>query len=177
MAVTETVALPAQPVVGATTEVPLAGDGYYAPHSQTNVRINLDADVSSGNITAFIEMDPRWTSIVAWAALEVASMAATRQANFRILSSENISMSSMQLITQSTLGNAAEFNGCVWVPPPFILPGPIRNTTSSIRVGFLNTDSEDIIFDCVIYNFQKDVRNRVPLQWIHSSLPRGLTSA
>lgn len=177
MSVAETVILPNQPVSGLIEEVALNGDGYSSPHSATYGRVNLAADAGAGTLQVTVEMDPRWTSMVSFMEVEVASMANDKNVNMRILITPTLAMGHNATIVLPFSGSAT-FNLLTWWPAPQLIFSPHHtggagSSRSNIRVTTDNTDTEDINFHFVLYNFKKDVQKQMPAWISHRVLTRG----
>lgn len=175
MSVGSSVQLPNQPAAGRVEEFPLAGAGYTSPLSETRVRLELDADATGGFMTATIVMDPRWTSIIAYHGVEVGSLADSKALAFNIQVGEFFSLSSNVIVAKGvTGGTVPPLSVGTWTPPGQLLFGPgLPNWTNNIITTTDNTDTEDLVVNCLIYNFKKDASKVVPLAVLYRCLPRG----
>jgi len=173
VAVASTILLPGQPTAGEVAEVALHGDGYFSPHSEFHVNVQLEADATGGNAVIQIQLDPRWSSVLAWCEIEVASLADAKIVNWRLVAGPALAFGINQTVTALTGSVVGTHAPALWVPPPQLLVGPSRGVATSLTLTTDNTDTEDLNLSCVFLNYQKDVRNRVSTSVINMPFSRG----
>jgi len=174
--VTSSVQLPEQPASGFVEEVALAGNGYHAPHSETHVKLQLDADVSGALWQTTITFDPKWSSLIAYVHLEFGSLLDTKIVACRTQLGPDMFLGQNVLIPPS-FESLPENNQGLWVPPAqlYFAPG-MPGWQPNITVRTDNTDTENGTVFLLLYNFKKDAGKRVPLSVIYSCLPRASSS-
>lgn len=167
MAVSEEITLPSQPALGENVYTPLGGDGWSAPHSVWEVAMSLAGDGSGGNNTLQVNFDPRWQAIVSYVRIANSGASTTIEMMATLLPDPPRSTPQAQAFSNATPVNtlAGGFNVFTWCPPPLphfrILKTVVPNTTG---------DTHTLMF--YLYNFQKRVTEKVPLNIILASLPR-----
>jgi len=171
MAVNTLVVLPAQPAQGSTVYTPLGGDGRSAPHGCYFVLAEIDGDASSGNASVTIDLDVRYTSLVAYANLRIQADAAA--GDFRIAMqadpavaippTPSITGTIPHVATAVTPDNAS----FLWYPPGVFFQGGARINAVAPNVGALETyklELEVLVFDI-------DVRRITPMPWLMLNVP------
>lgn len=176
MSVTSLVELPNQPAAGLVQTVPLGGDGMTAPHSATQVDINLASDASGNYNRVTIELDPRYTSLISYIAVSVAGAAAAVANRLTIACGtfdqiHNVDNTGWAAVTGSTL--AAK----LWKPPAVLCGRSSIPTDGSLDYPYIdsyipNTNGETHYLRTRIYNFDKRARELTPLPILLASLPR-----
>ncbi len=177
MSVVSTVSLPSQPTVGFAEEIALAGNGYTAPHSQTNLQVILDADATGGQMTFTVNMDPRWSCLIAHASWQIGSLADGKNGNFRLQYGMSVFIGQRTDIALSFDSGTAANNMQTWTPPPQLLFNPgISDWIPNLVLKTDNTDTEDAqLFVCIL-NYKKDAGKRFPLGLLHMPLTRGTST-
>lgn len=175
MSISDQVQLPDQPTAGVTTERGLGGHGLVAPHSYHDCTLQLASDASGGVSTLWIHSDPRWTCLFAYATLQITGAAAGVPFRLDLLANE-------VGVHGPTLTGVTNFNAN-WVPrvswyPPPILGTSDQKTTSNafpyrMRATIPNNNGEVAFLSIRVYNFEKDVQQRVPLSQLFAPLTRG----
>lgn len=167
MAVTVTTTLPDQPGVGVNTYTPLGGDGWTAPHSVSEVSMSSVGDASSGNNQIELTFDPRFTSICTYVRLSNSSASAGIEMNLQLLPTLPRVQPQVQAFANAVPVNALfTTNDMTWSPPPLPHLGRLFARTT-------NTNGDTLSLMAYIYQFQVNVLQRVPLNIILASLPRG----
>ncbi len=169
MAVAETLNLPAQPTTGSSFQRPLGGNGWTAPASVYEIGMSLAGDVTGGNSDMIINFDPRYIGIVTYIELR------------RNVSAGALEMRLSLIARGAALGPQAEaafnavpeidmdsINYCSWNPPP--IP-----SFDSLGARTPNTDGTTGTLFMFLYNFNIRVLEKIPLNIILASLPRGET--
>jgi len=163
ISISETLVLPAQPAIGATTYIPLGGDGYSAPFAAYSVQgFEMDGDVSSGVVSQIITTDERFCSLVSYVAGSI-NQATPANADFRqtISSPRQVPlMNNAGVVTALDAAFTAECN-VMWNPPAVILPG-------ATDIGTIVNIWENVLDDtfrmhCLIYLFNIRVRELTPM--------------
>lgn len=176
MSVEEIIELPGQPATGLNDHIPLGGDGFISPQSLTIVSADLESDASGGKNQITVRFDPRYTSIVSYAAIAVESGAATIGGRLEIRTSafENVAiMNEMPVVAVSGI---AATNSLLWTPPALMVSaGPgLAADPPVLRATIDNTDTETLRLRARIYNFDKRAREIAPLHLLLSSLTRSV---
>jgi len=160
-----TVTLPNQPATGSTTIRPLGGDGYTSPQSYYLADITGVADASGGSITLNIVTDPQFQSVVSILHTSMLSGAGDRLVAIGMFTQESD-------IVLTVIGNmvvdADVGQSMLYSPPPLF---PCRR----VRAVVDNVDTETFELDMVVYNFKRDAFQKVPLNVLLDSLPRGFS--
>lgn len=164
MSVSSTFALPGQPDAGTNTYVPLAGDGYTAPHSLFAVNVTLAMDASGGVANIRITRDPRWEHLVpVIGALNTNTTQDEMQMDITTaLAAGGPIFLVGGLAQQRPDGTQAR----VWTPPPIINP-------LSFQVVAANVDTFQLSMSMVVYNFRVDASRKIPLPILLASVPTG----
>ncbi len=174
MSVSAGVQLPDQPTIGVSTDRALGGPGAIAPHSYQDCTLSSVSDASGGANTAHITTDPRWCSLFSFVNVHVASPAAAIPFTIDLLASDAL------VRGPSTQGDMA-FNTVLgahvcWYPCPFIGSSNVKTSSAAdpfrVRVIIPNVDTETLNVHVRVYNFQKDITQRVPLSTLFAVLPR-----
>lgn len=162
MAVTEIIALGDQPVTGEIRYVPLAGDGYTAPHSMYIANIDLAQDASGGVIAIRVTRDPRWEHLVGVMAFTNTNTTAAKS-QFDIT---NDASGPFFIVAGTPVTLPGGTQSGVWVPPPIINP-------QSFNIRAANVDTFTLTYAALIYNFRIDASKRIPLSVLLASVPTG----
>jgi len=119
--------------------------------------------------------DSRWVSLLAWVGLTINGLAADQLAQFALRVSATLGCGCTLNVQD---GGVTGFSSqVVWSPPPQLASiTEVNATQPNCRVVLNNTDGDSYQVDAVLYNFKKDVRQRIPLNSILSNLPRGTTA-
>ncbi len=175
LSVSSTIVLPAQPAAGVVSQIGLAGDGYAAPHSETHVRMTVAGDASGGTATLQFTWDARWCSVLSWCSVTIGGLTAAQEVILSYRISANIGAGTVMTVRDPVVSGFSV--GATWVPPAQLASVPsIGATQPNLRVVTTNTDVDSYQVDAVLLNFKKDVRQRIPLQTILASLPRGVSA-
>ncbi len=170
MAVATTVSLPALPSQGAADYIPLGGDGKSAPHGCYFVRAEVAGDASSGNASITINLDVRYTNLVAYVNLLIAVDAAA--GDFLMLLGTGTGQAAASPQVVGTIPQVATTvntnNGTfLWYPPPVFYQqeGQIFSSCPNVGVGeTYKLAAEVLVFD-------PDVRRLAPLPWLMLNVP------
>ncbi len=166
--------LPAQPVTGTVTYIPLGGDGYVAPMAQYNILgFALSGDASAGNALLQVKMDPRYTSLVPF-------MQASRQGtDLDAFVRMEVTAPGLTAVPV-TFGETVVSSGAdispneiraTWQLPPQLLPGQ-RDTPACVMVMDNIGVGETFRLSLMVYLFQLNVRQispMGPLLWARGS--------
>lgn len=169
MAVSATLNLPAQPALGGVEFMPLGGDGLVAPIGCYLADLQLAGDAGGGNATLTMNLDPRYTNLIAFINLTVSSAAAAPDFNLRIEAVDGgvgpnvLIVGTFPHITATSGPNAA----FLWFPPPiyYIQNGNIRFVTVNVDV----TEKYQLVAQ--IYCFHPEVTRRTPLPVLQMNVP------
>lgn len=171
MAITVVLNIPGQPAAGALELVPLGGNGYTSPHSFYAFEVISAGDVSGGTNLVYVRPDERYTSLVPYVMTRVTGLAADVVVEVVIAATALDRVTQDQTIAFTTSNFAGHL---VWRPPPMIIQTPGRTgsvDTPWLRWETANVDGEGL--NCIgrIYNFAIDVREKISLPVILSSIP------
>ncbi len=166
MSVAVTVSLPASPVVGNLTYIPLGGDGYTSPRSAQLIEVALDSDASGGTSTVTIVTDPRWENMVVWMAGETDSATAAVPFRFAQLP-RGAPLGSIMAHRGTTDFSALEsLNSAVWTPPSVPNISFVTYLTDNVDA------TETTFVSMYILNFSINASHSVPLNILLSNVPR-----
>lgn len=174
MAVLKEYFFPDATVAGDTVElVPLAGNGYTAPHSYYAFDLQAEGASGGGSLTIQFRFDERYTSILPYITVRTSSIAANVNASFIVASTAVDRVVKPVVLVFTDAINSADVT---YEPPPIVIPGRPREgstmTTPWARVRTANVDTEDYALFGRIYNFKIDALKIVPLPVLLSTLPR-----
>jgi len=167
--------LPNQPAVGSTVLQPLGGNGFTSPHSVYQIQSSLVSDASVGASNLYIRFDPRYVQVVANVLIAVNSGAAAITVNASIrgeLGGRLQIRHSMADLPVSGLGATAQVS---WTPEPMAVSASsalLATELPYIRATIDNVDTETLTIYALVYNFDKNARERVPLTDLFSFLTR-----
>ncbi len=164
--------MPAQPAQGETHFQPLGGNGRTAPLGCYYARLEVDGDASGGSAVVGIQLDPRYTNLVAAVnpAIEAAAGAEDFAVTLRPSSDPTSGMgvdvvSTMpQIAAASSFGNNAAF---LWYPTPILFEGDGHVRFATSNVGVLETYKLAIEVLC----FDIDIRRVMPYPLLMLNLP------
>lgn len=170
MAVTTTVAIPDQPATGVIEFLPLGGNGKVAPLGCYMVDVQLAGDASGGLATINVELDPRYTNLVAFYSAKVDSAATAPDFFMDIRANAAATgfagpsiVGTMPHTTIITLGNAS----FLWYPPPIYYP-----RGGHISLTMTNVDATEVYAVVAeVYCFDSDVRSLAPLYLLQLNVP------
>lgn len=167
MAVSVATTLPAQPAIGLNTYVPLGGDGWTAPHSVAEFSISSVGAAGGGNNTITLTFDPRFTSIVSYVRLVNAGASAAIEMLLRMRPPlPRVQPQVEAFANQAGVLSLFTQNLFTWAPPPLPHMGILEGVTT-------NVDGDTLSMMGYIYQFQVDVLQKVPLNFVLAALPRG----
>ncbi len=166
MAVAVAVTLPDQPGIGINVYNPLGGDGWTAPHSVAEISVSSAGDASGGNNSIALTFDPRFTSIVSYARLVNSSASAGIEMSLIMLPTGRAQPQVEAFANAVPVKSLTAQNVMTWTPPPIPHMGSLHALTT-------NTNGDTISLMGYIYQFQVNVLQKVPLNIILASLPRG----
>lgn len=171
MAVNVVVTLPAQPADGFTIFTPLGGDGRSAPHGCYFVIAEVDGDASGGAAGMTIDLDVRYTNLVAYANLRIAVDAAAGDFRIGLQADPAVAIPPTPSITgtipQVATAVTTDNGSFLWYPPPVFMVGGGRVSATVPNVGVLETyklELEVLVFDI-------DVRRITPLPYLMLNVP------
>lgn len=164
---------PDTPATGDVVElVPLAGNGYTAPHSYYAFDISADGVVGGGNLDIQVRFDERYTSIVPYLEVRTNSISANVTGEWILAST------AVDRVVQgpfSLVFDAAQASNQVFEPPPLIIQGAPRETLMTypwFRFRTVNVDTEDYQIFGRVYNFKIDALKVIGLPALLAVLPR-----
>lgn len=158
MSVALTTNLPAQPTQGITNFVPLGGDGKSAPLGCYFVRAEVDGDASGGGVNLTVNMDVRYTNLVAYVNPVINVDAAAGDFAIRIGDSDQVAraavVGTIPHVATTVVGDNAAF---LWFPPPLYFQGGGTASFFCPNVGVLETYKlflEIYVFDINVLRLQ-----------------------
>lgn len=168
MAVSITLNVPDQPAQGGLEFLPLGGDGKTAPLGCYLLDAQIDGDASAGNAGININLDPRYTNLVAFINFQADSTTAGPEFILQLRQTGTGSTVTGPRIVgtapQVALSGIASF---LWYPPPIYYPG-----AGFISLTCLNVDAtETYSINAEIYCFDIDVRKLAPLYLLQLNVP------
>lgn len=169
MSVAVVTSLPTQPASGVSEFLPLGGDGLVAPIGCYLVNTQIVGDAGGGTATVTLNLDPRYTNLVAWVNLVVSSAAAAPEFHCRIEAVADtpppnvVICGTLPFVAAFTSPNAA----FLWYPPPvyWIQNGSIRFTTDNVDA----TETYELVAQ--IYCFHPEVTRVTPLPVLQWNVP------
>ncbi len=176
MSVSSLVTLPAQPGSGTTTERPLGGDGWTAPHSVHAVDVELESDASLGTSTIRVHTDPRWSCVISYMLTRLQAPTADMPIAQTIVMGKFSGFAQVTNVIDVSAAPIGISGGVLWTPPPFIssTSDPVSAAVPMYGESLMNNiDTETHTLHMRVYNFHKDAERRVPLSVLLASLPRG----
>ena len=163
LSVSETTQLPAQPTTGVVEYIPLGGDGFTAPKfAYSIIGYDVDADASGGTLTAVLEMDPRYASLIGFVTGQLLQAV---DADVEFL----FSVSGLRVPTIVNQGDAVSSAlsgssiGITWRPEPIILPGGTAASQPRVQIRFPNVDTDVIRMHALVFCFDIRVREIWPM--------------
>lgn len=171
MAVTATIQLPNQPAVGGAEFLPLGGDGTTAPLGCYLVTIGVVGDAGGGNANLAINLDRRYTNLIAWANPQVAVATAAPIMQLGIRATGGVTGTGDPTIVGTMPHDHAVFanptSSFLWYPPPiyYVQRGSVHFTTANIAA------TETYTLVAQIYCFHPEVTRITPLSWLQQNVP------
>ncbi len=166
MSVTASLTLPAQPASGQVDIRPLGGNGYVSPQSFYLVNINLVSDASGGTNTITVNLDPQYQGVISLMQTRLLSAAADRIVRLT-LAPEIWAAVALSFSVQGTqVVDSDVGSNLMFSPPPLF-------DSSRAEAIVDNVDTETFTLRMLIYNFKRDAFQKVPLNVLLASLPRG----
>ena len=180
MAVNTHLALPAQPASGVVHERVYGGRGLISPKCAADVQLIIASDASGGANAVEIQMDPRYSCLVAYCAIAVAGAAAAIPYRLNLIADAGgVYGPSIDASTGTFNANWAP-RAC-WTPPPYLMSTPRKNAPfgepAALGSTIPNTNGEMLDVTRGMYCFRKEVDLKAPLTQIFQVLQRGATAA
>ncbi len=168
MSVTETLVLPNQPTTGSVVIRPLGGDGYSAPQSYYLVDFRLDSDASGGTNILRVDLDPQFQNVVSLMHASMVGGLADRITRLDIFEASRVETGPRFAVQANMVRNSDTGTHLLYAPPAMFDVGRCEAAVD-------NVDSEEFRLNLLVYNFRRDAFNRVPLNILLASLPRGFS--
>ncbi len=170
MAVSSTVTLPALPAQGALQYIPLGGDGKTAPLGCYFVRLEIDGDAGGGNATMSINLDVRYTNLVAYVNLLIQVDAAAGDFMLGTFTGTGGAAASPNIVgTIPQVATAVNSNNgmFLWYPPPVFYQqeGQIFGVVPNVSA----TETYKLAAEILV--FDADIRRLTPLPWLMQNVP------
>ncbi len=171
MAVSSTVAIPAQPGAGLIEFLPLGGDGRVAPLGCYMADVQLAGDASGGLASISLTLDPRYTNLVAFINVRATSTSAAPEFFVDIRSNAAATgVSGVQIVgtmPQSSMAGLGPNASFLWYPPPIYYPGE-----GHLSLTMVNTDATEVYsLVAEVYCFDIDIRKLTPLYLMQLNVP------
>jgi hypothetical protein len=169
VSVSEELTLPIRTGPGITTQgvryEPLGGNGLVAPHAQYSIdNFETTGDASGGVINQTITCDPRYSCLLAFVSTTASGGTISAAVGCRIV----IRTTSAFEWAVAGLGSYVSPDATSrlhWSPDPVF-------DFDQIRIRWDNVDAASFRSDCIIYLFEKNVKQKVPLPTLLACLPR-----
>lgn len=164
MSVTGSLQLPGQPASGMVVWSALGGNGSFGPLGFWNVEQNLPNDVSGGTATITINLDPRYTNLVAY--IEIIKTSAAAASEFTMTMQHTTATIAPRILIVGNAPIAQGISAYLWYPPPIYYQqdGQLIVVTDNI-----DTETLQVRFQC--YSFLPDVRKLEPLNVLNWLVP------
>jgi len=160
MAIAQDVNLTDQPAVGSNKWIPLGGDGFTSPQSLYFFDIANTGDASGGNVVIQVFRDQRFENIASFIQVQVAGAATLVRFD---VSREDTGRAIH--VGSTVIDEAGTFGALLWAPPLII-------DAQKWALTLVNTDTEVIRFKGLVYNFDVQASEKVPLSVLVASMPR-----
>ncbi len=162
--------MPAQPTIGESAFTPLGGNGQSAPLGCYMTRINVVGDASGGTATLQMNLDTRYTNLVAWVLVGAQAMAAAGEFEIRLIDAATPSVPTIDIVgtlphvSEAVFVNNASF---LWYPPPvyFQQKGIIQSVVVNVDA------TETYKLTAQIYCFDSNVLRLTPLALLNWNVP------
>ncbi len=157
MTVSSVIVLPAQPVVGLSTWVPLAGDGLLSPLGYYQVQNDVAGDVSGGNAVLTISGDARFTNWVSWVNFKIHSAAAAPDFLMSLRPDTTGVLNQIQVVGSMQSNTISQpTSSYLWTPPPILY-----QSSGAISCVTANVDATETYSQfCQIFCWDKNVTHR-----------------
>ncbi len=166
MAVAVALTLPDQPVIGENIFTGLAGDGWTAPQSVFEFAISSAGDASGDENTITMTFDPRFTGIMTYVRLSNSSASSAIEMKMQLLPLDRATPQLECFVNAVPVNGIDNQNTVTWSPPPV----PTMRRLVAVTA---NVNGDTLSLMGYLYNFNINVLNKVPLNLILASLPRG----
>lgn len=156
--------------------MPLGGNGFTGPHSAYALEAQLAGDASGGTATVACRMDERFVCLVSYMACRIDGAAADVDYQLFVIASETV----VQAGTMKYMSFAGSAQAAVvWTPPPILLSAGPGAATSRPLIRFVapNTNGDTYTLGGRIYNFDKRVRESVPIATLFASVSHPVSVA
>ncbi len=173
MAVSETVTLPAQPTAGGFAIFsPMGGNGQQAPLGCYFVKAEILGDASGGLASVVVNLDSRYTNLVAYVNAVVEDDAAA--GDFVITLGATGSGDSNRATVVGTIPEAdvavEDHSAFLWFPPPLYFGG--STGAGSVGMHMTNVGAlETYKFFLQVYCFDVNVQRLTPLPFLQMNVP------
>lgn len=168
MSVSASVTLPAQPAIGSSSYLPLGGNGKQAPHGCYVVEAGVVGDAGGGTASITVNLDTRYTNLVAYMNPQVISAAAAP--DFHIFIGPGVSVGGAPVTICGTMPHTvigAPNAAFLWYPPPMYF-----RQGGTMALTMLNVDvTETYSIVAQIYTFDPQVTLLTPLPLLQWNVP------
>jgi len=165
MSVTATVTFPSQPASGTLKYVPLGGNGYTDPFAMYQLKdFSVTGDATGGTASLHVIMDNRYCCMLAYASMTSAATGTDPMSIRWVWGSDTGGESPQAFRFQEAPVSPLGFGSRVsdtWVPQAFMQgsdPVALRLSVASV-----NEDTDAVVMHAVIYLYNINARNRVPM--------------
>jgi len=150
--------------------IPLGGDGKVAPSGCYFVRLEVDGDASGGNATLTINLDPRYTNLVAYVNLLIQVDAAAGDFLLGTFTGTGQAAAAPQVVgTIPQVATAVNSNNgmFLWYPPPVFYQQEGQVFAAMPNVSATETYK----LAAEIFIFDPDIRRLTPLPFLMMNVP------
>ncbi len=182
MSVSALVVMPTQPATTPSSNVlkfePLGGNGYRSPFAAYSVRVGVLGDASGGFAQVRIGFDERYVALLSYVHIGIIGAVADTDfiCNFQCGIDDNVQLTETALKRGITSVSGYDTN-YIWLPPACVASGPPNAGTNTSVAPYVDTyvdnvDGDTLTVGLRVYLFQKDARERVPLEQLLAVLKR-----
>ncbi len=143
--------------------VPLGGDGFVSPHSVYYLNsIRGEGDASGGTNEVLVRLDTRYQCICTNLRTLNTGAAATVEVRMTISAGQSLALSHNSIGLWTDVDDVSRGS---WAPPLIF-------DATHISLKTANVDGDDLLLTALVYCFNKEASQRVPLAQLLASIPR-----
>lgn len=171
--------LPAQATVGKTRLQPLGGDGFVSPMSQYQINAFSDGDGTGGVNRIYCRMDPRYVQLVTTVVAELRDATGDQPVSFQLKDEYGIDFGvNAQLLDVDRPASSYAYR-CTWSPQPLAIAAGAGDVTEApfLVIAVPNITGTTLVLSATIYNFDRQAREKVPLELLYQTFTRSAAKA